>query len=373
MTHPIEAILNNLGIKLNGPNPWDIQVHDKRFLNRVLFENSIGAGESYMDGWWDCEKLDELFYRICRNKGNKQFYSPLKIKLISLKNQFMNPQSRTRAEQVAQQHYNLNNHLFEYMLGKSMAYTCAYWKDANSLDEAQFNKYDLVCKKLKLKPGERVLEIGCGWGGLSKYMAENYKVEVVALDVGVGPLNYAKEHGKGLPIQYHLADYRDIDIYNPKKIQFDKIVSVGVLEHVGCKNYTTFLDLAADQLKEKGLFLLHSIGGNTSKNYCDPWINKYIFPNGQLPSLKQLAEAFENRFIVEDMQNFGAYYEKTLKGWYNNFNTHWLELKNHFDERFKRMTNYYLLSCAGSFKARDMQLWQFVLSKNGILNGYERV
>lgn len=366
----VEEMLDSIGVKLNGSNPWDIQVHDKRFVNRVVRDQSLGAGESYMDGWWDCQQLDELFYRICRKKLPYQFYSPLKIAQINLVNSLVNKQSRDKATEVSNRHYNLGNRLYELMLGKSMAYTCGYWKDAKTLDEAEFAKYDLVCKKLYLKPGERILDIGCGWGGLAKYMAENYGVEVVAIDISHQPALYAQKHSKGLPVAVFNCDYRDLHLYNPKMLKFDKIASVGVLEHVGHKNYSTLMELSKMQLKDEGLFLLHSIGGNTSTTYCDPWINDYIFPNGHLPSLKQMGAAFEDRFIVEDLHNFGSYYENTLKGWYKNLNDNWSELKSSYDERFHRMMNYYLMTCAGAFRARDMQLWQFVLSPEGVSNGY---
>lgn len=369
MKHPIESILGEAGIGIDGKNPWDIQIHDKRLLDTVLHRQSIGAGESYMEGGWDCERLDELFYRICRAKLEYKLANKSKVLFLALKNSFFNQQSRTKAAEVAERHYNLGNILFEKMLGKSMAYTCSYWKEAENLDEAQFAKYELVCKKLMLRPGEKVLEIGCGWGGLAKYMAEKYGVEVTAMDIGRGPAQYAKELCKGLPISIYECDYRDVGIYNSKNIKFDKIVSVGVLEHVGYKNYDLLMELSRSFLKEDGIFLLHSIGGNVSVNFCDPWINKYIFPNGMLPSLKQIGKVFEGRFVVEDLHNFGAYYDKTLMAWHENLNKHWPELSQHYDDRFRRMMNYYLLSCAGSFRARGMQLWQFVLTP-GILKGY---
>ncbi len=374
MKHPVEAILAEADIAINGKNPWDIQIHDKSVLDDVLKRQSIGAGESYMAGLWDCEKLDEFFFRLCRMKLEHKFASKPKLIFTMLKNSIFNQQSRARAAQVAETHYNLTNLLYERMLGKSMAYTCSYWKNVDNLDAAQFAKYDLVCRKMMLKPGERVLEIGCGWGGLAKFMAEKYGAEVHAMDIGKGPANYAKEFCKDLPVNIYECDYRDIDIYNPKKIKFDKIVSVGVLEHVGYKNYDTLLQISRDFIKDDGIFLLHSICGNVSINFCDPWINKHIFPNGMLPSMKQIGSAFENKFIVEDLQNLGVYYDNTLQAWNDNLNHHWPELSTYFDERFHRMMNYYLLSCAGCFRARGMQLWQFVLTPSpGRLNGYETV
>lgn len=369
----VEKIFKSAEITVNGHNAWDIKIHDERFFNRLLLQQSLGAGESYVAGWWDCDQLDELFFRISRYQIDNHFQSLWKNVVTQLKNSMFNQQNRQKSEEVAKVHYNLGNKLFECMLGKSMAYTCGYWKNATTLDEAEFAKYDLVCKKLYLRPKDKVLEIGCGWGGLAKFMAEKYDCEVVALDIGREPARFAKAHCNGLPVTIHQCDYRDTQVYNPKNIQFDKVVSVGVLEHVGYKNYKLFLELISSVLKEDGLLLLHTIGRDVSTHRCDPWINKYIFPNGMLPSLKQLGQSFEHKFVVEDFQNFGAFYDKTLLAWHRNFNDHWPELKSNYNEPFRRMINYYLLSCAGTFRARGMQLWQFVLTPRGILNGYTSI
>lgn len=372
MTHIIEKHLKTIGVTVNGNNPWDIQVHDKRFFDRILLEQSLGGGESYMEGWWDCEKLDELFFKIMRSNLQNTFYSQWKLSLIKIKNALFNQQSPSKSREVSA-HYTLGNLLFEKMLGKSMAYTCGYWQNAETLDEAEFAKYDLVCKKLDLKAGETVLELGCGWGGLAKHMAEKYGCTVVGFDISSEPANYAKTLCKYLPVNIYQCDYRDTHIYNPKNTKFDKLVSVGVLEHVGPKNYAHFLNISRSFIKPDGIFLLHSIGANESKNYCDPWINRYIFANGILPSLEELGAAFEHRFVVEDLHNLSVNYDKTLLAWHKNFNEHWPELAksnpNNYTESFRRMMNYYLLTCAGSFRARAMQLWQFVLTPEGKLNG----
>lgn len=372
MKQLLQNILKEIGVTLNGDGPCDVRIHDPRTYTKILTNQSIGAGESYMDGWWDCDRLDELFYRICRYKTYRHVYSKWKDGLSFLLDSFINQQSRSKSEHVANLHYNLSNKLYEFMLGKSMAYTCGYWKNAQTLDEAQFAKYELTCQKMMLKPGDTVLDIGCGRGGLAKYIAEKHGCEVVALDLSKEAADYAKQLCQNLPVTIYHCDYRDTHVYNPGEKKFDKLVSVGVLEHVGYKNYAHLMDISRSFLKEDGIFLLHSIGGNISKTNCDPWIDKYIFPHGMLPSLKQLGSAFEHRFIVEDLHNFGAFYDKTLMAWHKNLNDHWNELKTDYDERFHRMMNYYLLSCAGGFRARDMQLWQFVLSPSGLLGGFQR-
>lgn len=369
----LQKILDEAGITINGNKPYDIHIHHPRVYIDVFLKQSIGAGEAYMNGLWDCEKLDELFYLVCRHKLYNKLRSNAWLSLINAKNTLINQQTPQKSLEVANQHYNLGNKMYEKMLGESMAYTCGYWKEADNLDAAQFAKYELTCKKMGLKPGDTVLEIGCGWGGLAKFMAEKYGCYVVAIDIAREPVKYATELCRDLPVNVYQCDYRDVSVYNPHNQLFDKIVSVGVLEHVGYKNYKVLMQLALKYLSDNGIFLLHSIGGNISKKSCEPWINKYIFPHGMIPSLKQLGDAFEQQCVIEDHHNFGAFYDKTLMAWHHNLNTHWPELKSQHDERFLRMMNYYLLSCAGGFRARDLQLWQFVLTKKGLLKGYQSI
>lgn len=369
----LQKILTPSGITINGPHPYDIQIHNKSFIQKLPHNVSLVAGESYMEGMWDCQQLDELFFRITRHI-NESLLSHRTLRYLSIViNTFFNWQTKQRAQQVAEQHYNIGNELYEYMLGNSMAYTCAYWDQAMSLDQAQNNKHELVCKKLGIKSSDRVLDLGCGFGGFAKYAAEHYGCEVVAVNIAQAQIAYAKRWCKDLPITFHQTDYRDHHIYNSKQKCFDKIVSIGLCEHVGIKNYPTFIQIVRQQLKDDGLFLLHTIGKNYSENSLDTWIDRYIFPNGMLPSLQQLCASFENQFVVEDLHNFGADYDPTLMAWHDNFNKQWPELKEQYSERFYRMWNYYLLSCAGTFRARAMQLWQFVLSPKGIIGGYQRV
>ncbi len=362
----ITKVLHDAGINVQGENSWDIQVHDERFYSRVLLKWSLGFGESYMDGWWDTESLDELIYRLYASKSEKK-NGNLPSKIDMCKARLMNQQSKIRAQKVAHVHYDLGNDMYSIMLGDTMQYTCAYWKNAENLDEAQVNKLDLICRKLQLKKGEKVLELGCGWGGFAKFAAENYGVEVDAYNISREQVEYARTKTKGLPVTIHLADYRDAQgIY-------DKVAAIGLCEHVGYKNYATLMEVAHRCLKKNGLFLLHSIANNFSTTHCDPWFNRYIFPNGMLPSVKQLGEAMEGYFVMEDWHNFGPDYDKTLVAWYHNFDRNWPLLAKKYGERFYRMWKYYLLSLAGSFRARRIQLWQVVMSKDGIPGGYESI
>jgi cyclopropane-fatty-acyl-phospholipid synthase len=351
-------------IEIDGINPWDIQVYNDMFYRRVLNQGSLGLGESYMDGWWGCEKLDELFSRVLRVHLETEVKQNRRILLDILRAKVLNLQSRGRAFHIGEKHYDIGNELFKCMLDKRMVYSCGYWKDAQTLDEAQENKLDLICRKLGLQPGMKLLDIGCGWGSFTKYAAEKYGVEVVGITVSREQVELADAVCSSLPVEIRLQDYRDVDE------TFDHIVSVGMIEHVGYKNYREYMNVVHRCLKDDGLFLLHTIGGNRSVTSTDPWINKYIFPNGMLPSIKQIGAAIEGLFVMEDWHNFSADYDKTLMAWYRNFNENWQQIAAHYDERFYKMWEYYLLSCAGSFRARSNQLWQIVLSKYGVLGGY---
>ena len=363
----IQELLSHADVKINGKNPWDIQVNDERLYSRVLAQGSLSIGESYMDGWWDCEQLDELFNKILSARLDKKVKNKLKLFIQFLKASFINMQSKSRSTIVAKQHYDLGNDFYSKMLDKRMQYTCGYWKNAKTLDQAQECKLDLICKKLMLKKGEKVLELGCGWGGFAKYAAEKYGVEVTAYNISKEQVNYTREICKGLPVKIIKSDYREATgIY-------DKIASIGMCEHVGYKNYGTFMEVAHRCLKDGGLFLVHTIAGDDSLTSTDPWIEKYIFPNSMRPSIMQLGEAMEGLFVMEDWHNFGADYDKTLMAWYYNFNKNWDQFKTFYNKKFYRMWKYYLLLCAGSFRSRRNQLWQIVLSKGILPGGYKSI
>lgn len=363
----LEKYFQRLGIQLNGSNPWDIQVLDDRFYYKVITQGSLGLGEAYMDGWWEVQHIDEWAFRILRLNLNYRWDSRLNEIWHWIHSLFCNLQSKSRAFIVGEKHYDIGNHLFIKMLDKRMTYSCGYWKKANNLNDAQEAKMELICQKIGLQPGMKVLDIGCGWGSFAKYAAEKYNVAVVGITISKNQLEFAQHSCRGLPIKLRLQDYRDLNE------SFDRIVSIGQMEHVGYKNYNVYFDIIHRCLTDYGIFLLHTIGSNESVRRVDPWIEKYIFPNGMLPSIKQLSTAFEKKFVMEDWHNFGESYDKTLMAWYHNFDTNWSEIKKDYDERFYRMWKYYLLTNAGAFRARSIQLWQIVFSKNGILNGYQSI
>ena len=375
MKHAKELVteaLKKADIVVNGSRPQDIHVHNDSWYGRLLSGGSLALGESYMDGWWDAEAVDETISCIVRARLQDTIRPSASLLWLILHAKITNRQSTKRAFIVGEQHYDIGNDLYERMLDPWMQYSCGYWTDGvTNLDEAQEAKLDLIARKLKLEPGMRVLDVGCGWGGLAKYLAEKHGVSVVGLTISKEQATYAKEWTKGLPVEIIIADYRTY-VTEP----FDRIVSVGMFEHVGYKNYRTYMEHMHRLLKDDGIFLLHTIGGNITHSAGDPWSDRYIFPNGMLPSPTQMGSALEKLFIIEDWHNFGAYYDHTLMAWCKNFESAWAELKGkaRYDDRFYRMWKYYLLSFAGAFRARNKtELWQIALTKNGVPGGYKSV
>ncbi|MEW6584706.1 MAG: cyclopropane fatty acyl phospholipid synthase [Nitrospirota bacterium] len=360
----VQEILRPAGITIDGSNPWDLHIRDERFFSRVLRDGSLGLGESFMDGWWECDRLDEFFCRLMPLRPEETVKKNLKLQFDILKARVINPATKSRAFTVGEMHYNLGNELFRRMLDKRMIYSCGYWKDAGNLDEAQEAKLELTCRKLGLRAGDRVLDIGCGWGAFAVYAAERYGVSVVGITVSSEQAEFAREFSRGRPVEIRLQDYREVNEL------FDHIVSIGMFEHVCYKNYRTYMEVIHKCLKDEGLFLLHTIGDSYSNVTIDPWFGKYIFPNSLIPSMKQISDSMEKLFVIEDWHNFGSYYDPTLMSWFSNFDLHWDSLRKLYDDRFYRMWKYYLLSCAGTFRSRCLQVWQIVLSKKGVPGGY---
>ena len=359
----VEDALAMGDIQINGSRPWDIQIHDERFYKHVLAEDALGLGESYMEGWWEAEELDAFFFHLLGIDLSEVRMS-WKRKWTLLKDRFLNRQSRARAFLIGEHHYDRGNDLFRVMLDRRVTYSCGYWKDATTLDEAQEAKLDLVCRKIGLQPGQKVLDIGCGWGSFMKYAAENYGVSAVGVTVSEEQAALGRELCEGLPVEIRLQDYRDVTD------QFDHVVSIGMFEHVGPKNYRTFFEKVDQCLKENGVLLLHTIGNRFSVRSTDPFTEKYIFPNSVIPSIRQIGDATEHLFVMEDWHNFGQDYDPTLMAWNENFEAGWEELRPHYGDTFYRMWRYFLLSGAGSFRVRKMQLWQIVFSKSSIIGGY---
>ncbi len=355
----IRELLQIAEIEVNGKNPWDIQVNNAQFYDRVIRDPHLGAGESYMDGWWDCEAIDQFITRVLKANIPAKLKGNWKVFLHYFLARLTNLQSSSRAFQIGERHYDLGNDLYQAMLDKRMNYTCAYWKNASNLDEAQEAKLDLICKKIGIFSGMRILELGCGWGSFAKYAAEKYGANVVGVTVSKEQVALGNELCKGLPVELRLQDYREV------KGKYDAVISIGIMEHVGYKNYRTYMEVVDRCLKPDGIAFIHTIGGNISSTIGDTWTTRYIFPNGMLPSMAQLSAAMEGLFVMEDWHNIGPHYDPTLMAWYANFERAWDRLKSKYDERFRRMWRYYLLSSAGGFRARGQQLWQMVLTRPG--------
>ena len=360
----VTGLLHEAGVQIDGTRPQDIQVHDPRFFARVMAHGSLGLGESYMDGWWDANVLDEFLFHLMQAHLDERVHGWREV-ADALKARLFNLQAGQRSYEVGRRHYDLGNDLYQAMLGQRLVYSCGYWRNANDLDAAQEAKLDLVCRKLGLRPGQRVLDIGCGWGEALKFAAERYGVSGVGITISQEQADYARELCAGLPIEIRLQDYRELD--EP----FDAIFSIGMFEHVGDKNYRSFFDVARRCLSPRGLLLLHTIGSNVSRHRTDPWIARYIFPNSMLPSAAQISCAFEGRFVLEDWHNFGTDYDLTLQAWRRNVEAAWPTLDaRRYDERFRRLWRFYLAGSMATFRSRHAQLWQLVLSPQGVPGGY---
>ncbi len=369
----IERLLEPTDVRINGTRPWDIQVHDPSMYQRALRDGSLGFGEAYMAGAWDSEQLDETFARVLRHDLDEALNHAAKLHfaLRWLQERVRNRQSPARAFTVGERHYDIGNDVYLAMLDPTMSYSCGYWAAADTLEAAQLAKLRLICRKLELTPGQRLLDIGCGWGGLAAYAAEHHGVEVVGITVSRNQASLARERCKDLPVDIRLMDYRDL----PKQVggRFERIVSVGMFEHVGARNYPAYFDVARQLLADEGLFLLHTIGNSRTVAVSDAWVDAYIFPNGKIPSAREIVRTLEGRFVIEDWHNFGLDYDPTLMAWWRRFDAAWPELRAHYDDVFYRMWKYYLHASAGFFRSRQGQLWQLVLAKRTRPRAYRSV
>ncbi len=366
----IRRVLQRAGITVNGNAPWDIKINDPRFYNRVLINGSLGLGESYMRGDWDCQRLDQFFHRLLRNGVPwVETINPVSLALF-LKSRLLNLAPKGKAFEIGQRHYDLGNNLFQAMLDPTVSYSCGYWRNASSLEEAQIAKLDLICRKLHLQPGQRVLDIGCGFGGFARYAATHYSVEVVGLTVSREQAALAWRRCLGLSVVIRLEDYRDVCG------QFDHVVSVGMFEHVESKNHRIYMQVVQRSLRPGGFVLLHTIGSSRGGtfNSPDPWIREYIFPLGQIPTRRQILRSSRGILEVRDWHEFGQYYDPTLMSWDSRFVAAWDELQAEYGDKvggqFRRMWEYYLLSCAGAFRAGNIELWQVVLAHPGEHRNY---
>ena len=360
----VREMFGTVDIEVGGSEPHDLQVHDPRFFRRLLRDESLGLGESYVEGWWDAERVDEFMHRILAGGLHRRAArSPLVI-AHAVAAKVVNPQRKRRSSREVRAHYERGLDLFRAMLDRRMVYSCGYWREARSLDEAQEAKLELTCRKLGLREGMTLLDIGCGWGSLVRFAAERHGVRTVGITLSPEQAEVARESCRGLPVEIRVQDYRDVDG------RYDAVVSVGMFEHVGHRNYRRYMEIVDRVLAPQGVSVLHTIAGNAPTTGSDPWIRRYIFPGSNLPTLGQVVQASEGLFIVEDVHNFGPDYDRTLLEWERRFEAAWPRLRDRYDETFRRAWRYYLLACAGAFRARFTQLFQVVLARTGRPRGH---
>lgn len=353
----INDVLADCGVLVGKDEDADMVIHDERFYERILTDGSLGLGESYMDGWWDAPHLDDVICRLLHHRASDRVRGHAKARIYYLRSRLLNLQAPSRAFDVGEKHYDIGNDLYRAMLGDSMAYTCAYWRNADTLDAAQNAKFDLVCRKTGLREGMRVLELGCGWGTFARYAATHYGVFVTGYTVSKAQAAFGREINADLPVDIRLDDYRNAEG------EYDAVVSIGLMEHIGYKNYRGYMELAQRCLRPDGIAFVHTIGGIRSSTAIEPWLGQYIFPNAMLPSIAQLGRAMEGLFVLEDLHNIGPDYDHTLMAWHRNAEAAWETLGDRYDARFRRMWRYYLLACAGGFRCRYNQLWQLVMTR----------
>jgi cyclopropane-fatty-acyl-phospholipid synthase len=358
-----EAVVRELfelaDIQIGGHRPGDIRVKNPKFYERLLRDASIGLGESFMEDWWDTDALDVMIDKVMRADLKRKIAGSWRLRVLTAKAVLLNLQSKAMSGASVEAHYDVGNELYTRMLDPRMVYTCAYWKDATDLTSAQEAKLDLVCRKVGLQPGMRVLDLGCGWGGFASWAAEKYGCTVLGVTLSKDQVSLGNELWKHLPVELRLCDYRDVTG------TFDRVVSIGMMEHVGPKNHREMMQVIDRCLVDDGVALVHTIANNRSLRHGTPFIEKYIFPNAVAPSLAQIGRAVEGLFVVEDLHNIGPDYDPTLMAWWANFDRTYAEIANKYDRKFYRMWQFYLLAAAGASRSRDGQLYQLVLTKTG--------
>jgi cyclopropane-fatty-acyl-phospholipid synthase len=359
-----EAVVRELfelaDIQIGGTRPGDIQIHDNRFYERLLRDASIGLGESYMDDWWETDALDVMIAKVVQADLQEKVRGNWRLRALTVKAVMLNLQNRRRASAAVAAHYDIGNDLYTRMLDERMVYSCGYWKTgARTLTEAQEAKLDLVCRKLGLEPGMRVLDIGCGWGGFASWAAEKYGCTILGVTLSRDQVALGCQKWRHLPIELRLCDYRDVTG------KFDRVVSIGMMEHVGPKNHGDLIRVIDRSLTGDGVALIHTIVNNRSLRHGTPFVEKYIFPHAVAPSLAQLGLAIEGLLTTEDLHNLATDYDPTLMAWWANFDRTYFEIAARYDRRFYQMWKFYLLAAAGAARSRDAQLFQLVLTKHG--------
>ncbi|MGF1599641.1 MAG: cyclopropane fatty acyl phospholipid synthase [Acidimicrobiales bacterium] len=361
----VRELLDLAGIELDGPGASDLRVNDGRFFDRVVRDRELGLGEAYQEGWWEAERVDELLAKVLAADLKGLISGSPRLMAFALATRLVNRQTLRRAAHNATAHYDIGNDLYERMLDKRMIYSCGYWDGVSDLDAAQEAKLELICRKLHLEHGMHLLDIGCGWGGLAQYAAERHGVRITGISPAAEQVSVATARCAGLDVEIKQLDFRQV------AGRYDRIVSVGMLEHVGPKNYRAFFEANHRLLTDDGIALHHTIGSNRTQSHTDPWFDRHIFPGGVLPSMEHIGAATQGDWALEDVHNFGPDYDRTLMAWHHNIDAAWDDLPD-YDERFRRTWRYYLLGSAASFRVRNLQLWQLVFTKARRYSGVYR-
>ncbi len=362
----LKGLLKGTGITINGSNPWDIKINYNYIVPlyyRIIRYHSLGLGEAYMDKWWTCESPEDFYTKLLQSNKEKELKN-LRTFMAFLKSYFFNLQSGKGSHSVIEKHYNLPVKVYESFLDNYNQYTCGYFKNTEDANIAQIKKMDLICKKLQLKETDTLLDIGCGWGGFAKYAAETCHCNVVGITLSEEQAKYARNFTKGLPVEIIVKNYKELKTLG--KGSFNKVSCIGMIEHVGYKNYRKFMKLVNYILSDNGIFLLHTISSPISNIDTDPFIGKYIFPNSMIPSGHQILKSVDHLFDINDLHDFGSnHYEKTLMFWLDKFKKNFKSIEsNVFDKRFYRMFETYFAMSIASFRTEKNLLYQYVFSKN---------
>jgi len=354
--------------------PRGMRIVDPAAIRRFRKHGIMGMGESFMDGQWTADRLDEVMTQVFTAPAPRLSAPAWGRMLAAVADKRVFNRQAARIFRIGEEHYDLGNDLFAIMLDKSMTYTSGYWANAATLDEAQEAKLDLLCRKLRLEPGMRVLDIGCGWGNFAHHAASRYGVHVTGITVSKEQAVFAQQRCAELDVDIRVQDYREVDE------RFDRVVSIEMIEAVGPKNMAPYYQTIDRCLPEGGLFALQAIAGTTLTRDSDRrldqyilWLVKHIFPDGYLPRETQMVARHGTALHVLDWHRFADDYDRTLLAWADNFNAGWPKIAKKYGERFRRRWHFYLFGCAAAFRAQLVHVYQVVYGKGALAQRYTPV
>ena len=358
----VTHLFERAGLQIGGSKANNVVVHDDRFFKEVLLKGSIGLGDSYVEGTWDASSVDDVVFALIKSGVYNSILSQIYDTVGSVARRIQNLQDRIGSYQVIDEHYDLDYNLFLAFLDRYNQYTCGYFERTDDLDQAQENKLELICNKLNLREGDKVLDIGGGWGGLALYMTERFDVDVSIITLSRQQANHARKMCEGRKVKVHVCDYRDIPLLFSSS-SFDKVAAVGILEHIGHKNYRQFMKVVNHALIPEGRCLFQTLYSPANRILSNPWVRKHIFPNHELPPQNTIKSAASKYFQPADkvaFQDLTPHYVKTLLAWNERLNKAIDDKKINLEPKEHRKWNFYFLSCAGALRAEHMRVGQFV-------------